>query len=95
MKMFWFALGVVPIIHLTCAQTIGGGRPSSIRGGVTRFADENISDVGVTAVHAIAHGDGPVAQGLMEQLEVDGQTAGEAPYPPVHEERASGVRTQL
>ena len=98
MRRFWFALGVAPFVHLTCAQIVGGGgRPSAVRGGVAGFAEEIVSDVSVTAVHAIAHGDGPIVEGSMEQLEVDGQTTGEAPYPPprVHEEHASGVRTQL
>ena len=79
----FLAFGVVPTVRLTCAQvTGGGGRPSAIRGAITRFAKEDISDVGVTAVHAIASGDEQVAEDLIEKLEADGQTTGETPLAP-------------
>ena len=85
MKLLWLflALSVEPIVHLTYAQDIGGGvgRLSQIHGGITRFADEDISDVGVAQVHTIAHGDQQVGKHLIEQLQADGQTAGEIPSP--------------
>ena len=85
MKLLWLflALSVEPIVHLTYAQDIGGGvgRLSQIHGGITRFADEDISDVGVAQVHTIAHGDQQVGKHLIEQLQADGETAGEIPCP--------------
>ena len=52
---FFSVLGVIPIVHLTCAQTTGGGgRPSAIGAGTTRFADEDANDVGAAVVRAIA-----------------------------------------
>ena len=77
----FLALGVKPAVHLTCAQVTGGGWPSTGRGGVSRLAEEDIANVGVPAVYAIAPGDGRVAEELIEKLEADGQTTGENPCP--------------
>ena len=52
---FFSALGVMPIVYLTCAQTTGGGgRPSAVGAGTTRFAEEDVNDVGAAGVRAIA-----------------------------------------
>lgn len=76
------ALGVVPIVKITLAQVTGGSeRPSSIRAGITTFAEEGISDVGVAEVHEIAPEDEHVVEELIEQLEADGQATGETPCP--------------
>ena len=80
----FLALGVVPIVDLTCAQVVGGsGRPSAVRAGMTRFAEEAVSDVGVAQVHAIAHEDEEVGESLVEKLQADGQATGEMSSPPL------------
>ena len=85
-------LGVVPIVHLARAQvTGGGGRPSGIRAGIIRFAEEGILEVGASQVHAIAHGDEQVGESLIEQLQANGGTMGETP----HVERVSGAHSPL
>ena len=84
MKLLGFVLGlgVVPIVHVACTQvTGGGGRTSAVRPGITRFAEEDISDVGTTGVHAIAHGEEQIEANLIGRLEGDGQTTGETPRP--------------
>ena len=80
----FLALGVVPPVHLTCAQVTGGGGggPSAIRAGTARFAKEAIPYAGVAAVHAIDPGDDQVAEDLMGHLEADGQITGETFCPP-------------
>ena len=56
------ALGVQPIVHLTRAQvTGGGGRPPAVRASISRFAEDDVSNVGIVAVHAIAPGDEQIA----------------------------------
>ena len=96
MKLLWLflALGVAHIIHQTCAQVTGDGgeRLSAIHGGITRFPDEDILDVGVARVHAIAHGDQQVGEHLIEQLQADGQTTGEIACPQL---TGNGARSPL
>ena len=93
----FLALGVVPIVDLTCAQVVGGsGRPSAVRAGMTRFAEEAVSDVGVAQVHAIAHEDEEVGESLVEKLQADGQATGEMSSPLVRVKLApSAVRRPL
>ena len=79
---FLLALGMEPIVYLTCAQvTGGGGLPSAIPAGISRFAEEDIPYAGVTAVHAIALDEEKVARDLIEKLEADGENTGETFYP--------------
>ena len=78
-----FSLGIWPIVHLTCAQVNdgGGAGASAIGAGKSSFTEEDIPDVGVVAVHAIASGDEQVAEELIERLETDGETTGETRCP--------------
>ena len=79
---FFLALGMEPIVYLTCAQvTGGGGLPSAIPAGISRFAEEDIPYAGVTAVHAIAPDEEKVARDLIEKLEADGENTGATFYP--------------
>lgn len=94
MKLLGFALalGVAPIIHLTCAQATGdGGRPSATRAGISRFAEEDVPVVGVVAVHAVASGDEQLVEDVVKKLEAANHTTGETPCPrPCNLEHASG-----
>ena len=77
------ALGVQPFGHLTCAQvTGGGGPPPAVRASTSRFAEDDVSNVGIVAVHAIAPGDEQIAEEVIENFEADGQTTGETFCPP-------------
>ena len=65
------ALGVVPLVNLTCAQvTLGGsGGPSDVRAGTARLAEEDVPHAGVLAVHPIPEEDEEVATNLTIALE--------------------------
>ena len=91
----FLALGVKPAVHLTCAQVTGGGRPSTIRAGVSRFTEDDIPDVGVAAVHAIAPDDERVVEDMIERLKDHGQITGESPCPVVDEEHPSRAGSTL
>ena len=78
---FW-TLGVLSVVHPTYAEvTGGGGLPSTIRAGVSRFAEEDVSDVGGRLMHAIAPEEEEVGEDIIERLEADGQTTGESLCP--------------
>lgn len=81
----FIALGVLPIFHLAFARVTNGddGWLSALRGGTTRFAGEDVADVGVAEVTAIAPGDEHVGEELIEELQADGETIGEIPCPPL------------
>lgn len=77
---FLLALGATPFAQLACAQAAdGGGLPSASRGAATstRFADEDVTDVGVGDVHPIGSDEEEIGQGLVDSLEAGGQTTGE------------------
>ena len=82
LRGIFLALGVQPVVHLTCAQ----GRPPAVRASTSRFAEDDVPNVGVVAVHAIAPGDEQIEEEQIENIEADGQTTGE---------HASGARSQL
>ena len=95
-----FTLGVLAIVHFTCAEFVGGGggRPSGIGAGERRLAEEGIVDVGVVQVHAIAHEDQQAGENLVEKLEAYGETTGEIPCTPrpcTVEQHISGARSLL
>ena len=78
------ALGVVPLVILTCAQVTGGGSgaPSDVRAGTARLA-EDVPLVGVGAVHALHPGDEHVAENLIGILEaIQPWVTGETLCPP-------------
>ena len=81
----FLAFGVVPLVHLACAQVTGGGGgggPSAIRAGTARFTEEEIPYAGVAAVHTIDLGDDQVAEDLIGHLEADRKITGETFCPP-------------
>ena len=95
LKLF-VAAGVVPMSHLACAQVTGGdARSSAFRDGLTRFAEEDVSDVGMAEVHPIPPGDEEAGEDLIEQLEADGQTTGETPCPHGLRRARMGARKPL
>lgn len=78
---FLLAVGTVPFARLASAQATGVGRPSAIRDGLTRLAEDNISDGGIAEVHPIPPGDVQVGEALVKELEGDDQTTGKPPPP--------------
>ncbi|CAM9630411.1 unnamed protein product, partial [Ectocarpus fasciculatus] len=70
---FLLAVGVAPLIQLTRAQAPDGGILSATRYVLTRFAEEEVSDVGVGEVHPIASDEEQIEQELVEVLESDPQ----------------------
>lgn len=77
---FLLALGVTPFAQLAHAQAMGGdGLPSASRGALTltRFADDDVTDVGVGEVHPIGADEKEIEQDLVDLLEAGGQTTGE------------------
>ncbi|CAM9373919.1 unnamed protein product, partial [Ectocarpus sp. 8 AP-2014] len=68
-----FAVGVAPLLQLTRAQAPDGGIPSATRNVWTRFAEEDVSDVGVGEVHPIASDEEEIEQELVAALESDPQ----------------------
>lgn len=77
---FLLALGVAPFAHLASAQATGdGGLPSASRDALTltRFAEDDVADVGVGEVHPIGSDEEQTEQDLVDSLEEDGQTTGE------------------
>ncbi|CBN76176.1 PKD domain protein [Ectocarpus siliculosus] len=68
-----FAVGVAPLLQLTRAQAPDGGIPSATRSVWTRFAEEDVSDVGVGEVHPIASDEEEIEQELVAALESDPQ----------------------
>ncbi|CAM9938469.1 unnamed protein product, partial [Ectocarpus sp. 4 AP-2014] len=70
---FLLAVGVASLLQLTRAQAPGGGIPSATRHVWTRFAEEDVSDVGVGEVHPIASDEEEIEQELVAALESDPQ----------------------
>eukprot|EP00903_Cladosiphon_okamuranus_P019467 g17901.t1 len=71
------ALGISSFAQLACAQaTDGVGLPSAGRDALklTRFADEDVTDVGLGEVHPVGAEDSEAAQELVNSLEADGHT---------------------
>eukprot|EP00752_Nemacystus_decipiens_P004376 g3999.t1 len=71
------ALGVAPFAQLASTQaTDRGGLPSISRDAVklTRFSEEDVTDVGVGDVHPIGSDEKEVEQDLVDSLEAGGQT---------------------
>lgn len=68
------------LAHLACAQATDGGElPSASRGALTftRFAEEDVADVGVGEVHPLGSDEKEIEQDLVDSLEAGGQTTGE------------------
>lgn len=83
---FLLALGVTRFAQLACAQaTDGGGVPSASRDALalTRFAEEDVTDVGVGEVHPIGSDEQGIEQDLVDSLEAGGQTTGEVGFFPL------------
>lgn len=73
------AFGVTPFCQLASAQDPGGGPPPVSREALTstRFAEEDVTDVGVGGVRPIGSEDNETEQDLVASLEAGGQTTGE------------------
>lgn len=78
---FLLALAVSLAARFVFAQRAGGGLPSAVHHGLTRFAEEDITDAGVGDVHPIDEDDQQVGQDLVDVLEADDQTTGEMRNP--------------
>ena len=77
---FLLALRATSFAQLACAQaTDGGGLRPAHRGGMklTRFAEEDVLDVGVGEVHPMDTDERQVEKELVDSLEAGGQTTGE------------------
>lgn len=71
--------GGVLLAQLASAQDPGGGPPPVSREALTptRFAEEDVTDVGVGGVRPIGSEDNETEQDLVASLEAGGQTTGE------------------
>ena len=96
-----FTLGVLAIVHLRAPispAAVVDDRQEFIGAGERRLAEEDIVDVGVVQVHAIAHEDQQAGENLVEKLEAYGETTGEIPCTPrpcTVEQHISGARSLL
>lgn len=78
---FFVGLSLIPLAQRACARTSdGGGLPSARRDVFTRFAEDDVvSDVGLRHMHPMGPGEEHIEQALVDSLEADAHTSGEAP----------------
>ncbi|CAN0080080.1 unnamed protein product [Scytosiphon promiscuus] len=74
---FLLALGVTPFAQLACAQAIDDRAMTPVDHDtltLTRFAEEDVTDVGVGEFHPIGSDEEEIEQDLVDSLEASGQT---------------------